>query len=234
VATISLTTQAFNTAQSSQIVGATARQIRHWDRQGLVKPSFSSAAGRGSRRLYSYVDLLALKTVKVLRDQGASLQKVRKCVRYLRGHLPDVSQPLQFCVLLTDGESVYLVEDEKTLIDTVRRQGQRVFRELLSIAAIDRELRERVIKLRSGRVEEVTVGGYAYQVEIEPDEESGGYVAQVAGLPGCITQGETLEEVVDMARDAIETYLEAVGDLKRRGIDLPVKGRRRSRSKASA
>ncbi len=44
--------------------------------------------------------------------------------------------------------------------------------------------------------------------EAEPDE--GGYWATVAELPGCMTSGETLEEIEENVKDAIETYIEAL------------------------
>ncbi len=36
--------------------------------------------------------------------------------------------------------------------------------------------------------------------------EEGGFIARVPALPGCMTQGETLEEAEEMARDAIRAY----------------------------
>jgi len=45
-----------------------------------------------------------------------------------------------------------------------------------------------------------------YTVQIEPAEE-GGFVASVPALPGCFTQGETVEQTIAMAREAIEGYL---------------------------
>lgn len=36
--------------------------------------------------------------------------------------------------------------------------------------------------------------------------DEGGYIARVPALPGCITQGETLEEAESMAKDAIQAY----------------------------
>jgi predicted RNase H-like HicB family nuclease len=42
---------------------------------------------------------------------------------------------------------------------------------------------------------------------IHPAEE-GGYWAEVPALPGCITEGDTLEEVTDNLKDAIEGWLE--------------------------
>ena len=48
-----------------------------------------------------------------------------------------------------------------------------------------------------------------YTVHIEPAEE-GGYVAFFPALPGCHTQGETLEHVIAMAKDALVGYLESL------------------------
>jgi antitoxin HicB len=50
---------------------------------------------------------------------------------------------------------------------------------------------------------------YAYIVNIEPAEE-GGYVVHVPALPGCFTQGETWNEALANAQEAIEGYLESL------------------------
>ncbi|MBN3963593.1 type II toxin-antitoxin system HicB family antitoxin [Nostoc sp. NMS8] len=42
---------------------------------------------------------------------------------------------------------------------------------------------------------------------IHPAEE-GGYWAEVPALPGCITEGDTIEEVMANLKDAIEGWLE--------------------------
>ena len=224
--------EAFNTQQTAGIVGATLRKVRYWDKTGVVKPSFSPAQGRGSSRLYSYTDLLALKTVAQFREEGVSLQRIRRCVRFLRTRLPDVSRPLGFCQLISVGESLYLAEDEQTLIDTVKRPGQSVFRKLVDIAAIDRQLRHAVRQLARKHVREITIGDFTYQVEIEPDLESGGYVAEVAGLPGCITQGETLEEILTMAEDAIRCWEQARQSLAEEGIVVQRRTKRKKRKRA--
>jgi predicted RNase H-like HicB family nuclease len=41
----------------------------------------------------------------------------------------------------------------------------------------------------------------------------------VPSLPGCVTQGETVEEALDMARDAIAPYISVLRD---RGEEVPV------------
>jgi len=41
-------------------------------------------------------------------------------------------------------------------------------------------------------------------------EPEGGYTVVVPALPGCITYGETLDEALEMAKDAITLYLESL------------------------
>jgi len=52
---------------------------------------------------------------------------------------------------------------------------------------------------------------YEFDVVILEDE-TGGYVALVPVLPGCHTQGETIEELMENVREAIELYLETLTD----------------------
>jgi len=42
-----------------------------------------------------------------------------------------------------------------------------------------------------------------YTIILEPDLEEGGYTVTVPALPGCITQGETVEQCIERAREAI-------------------------------
>lgn len=53
-----------------------------------------------------------------------------------------------------------------------------------------------------------------YTVIFEPAEE-GGYIASVPALQGCVTQGDTFEEAVEMVKDAIDGYIAVLKDLKK-------------------
>ena len=57
-----------------------------------------------------------------------------------------------------------------------------------------------------------------YYMKIIEDPNEGGYVASYPDLPGCLTCGETLEEVVKNARDAKSEWLLAAME---EGIDIP-------------
>jgi predicted RNase H-like HicB family nuclease len=54
---------------------------------------------------------------------------------------------------------------------------------------------------------------FNYTVIFEPAKE-GGFIVHVPSLPGCHTQGETLDEAYRMAQDAIYGYLKTLQELK--------------------
>lgn len=57
----------------------------------------------------------------------------------------------------------------------------------------------------------------SYTVLLDP-EPDGGYVVTVPALPGAVTQGDTLEEALAMARDVIEMMVE---DRRENGLPIP-------------
>jgi antitoxin HicB len=48
-----------------------------------------------------------------------------------------------------------------------------------------------------------------YRILLTPEEE-GGFSVSVPALPGCFTQGETIEEAIEMAKEAITLYVESL------------------------
>jgi len=59
---------------------------------------------------------------------------------------------------------------------------------------------------------------YDFKVLLEPDEEVGGYVVTCPALPGCYSQGETVEDALANIREAIELCLEDMIEL---GQEIP-------------
>ena len=49
-----------------------------------------------------------------------------------------------------------------------------------------------------------------FEVVIREDKEDGGYVVNCPALPGCNSQGETVEEAQTNIKEAIEAYLESL------------------------
>ena len=57
-----------------------------------------------------------------------------------------------------------------------------------------------------------------YTIVLEPDPQEGGYSVTVPALPGCVTQGDSTEQCVERAQEAIAGYIES---LVARGLPVP-------------
>jgi predicted RNase H-like HicB family nuclease len=198
----------FNSKAVSKITGLSFRKIDYWDRTHFIKPSVSEAAGYGSVRLYSFNDLVQLKVAKTIMDKGISLQKIRKAINYLKKNMSGIKKPLAEMKFLTDGETIFvLTKDQKKIIDTLK-SGQLVF--AIALGEIVESLSGEVIAFQQDRKYNVTVRGKKYSVRLHPDTEDGGYWVECPSMPGCASQGDTIEEALAMISDAIEGYLEVV------------------------
>ncbi|NPV04183.1 MAG: MerR family transcriptional regulator [Syntrophaceae bacterium] len=203
----------YNTATAAAVTGLTVRQISYWDSSHFIKPSISEAAGYGSARLYSFGDLVQLKVAKTLKDQGISVQKMRKAVSYLKKHMPDIKKPLADLKFLTDGSSIFvLTKNDREVIDTLN-QGQAVL--TVAVGSIIEELKGQVLTLSKKRAYEVKVGKKKYPVVLHADTEDGGYWVEAADIPGCVSQGDTVEEALGMIKDAIEGCLAVLSGKKK-------------------
>jgi DNA-binding transcriptional MerR regulator len=133
--------QGFSGTKAAQVVGITYRQLDYWARTGLVRPSLVDAAGSGSRRQYSYRDLLELKVIKNLLDAGIKLESVRDVFEYLRSHL---NEDVVTAHLVIDGSAVIFCDGDG-LIDVVRK-GQGVLN-VLPLARVKDDVDAQLVSL---------------------------------------------------------------------------------------
>ena len=139
----------FTAQQATQLTGCTQHQLRYWDRVNLVAPSIQGTGGRpGVRRLYSFRDLVALRVVRGLLDNGMSVQRVRRAWDYLRRNA-DMDSHLSEVKLITDGQTIFRVaSDEEGLLDALR-DGQLAF--FVAIDSITRAVEEDVTRFELDR-----------------------------------------------------------------------------------
>lgn len=144
--------EGFTGRQTAEIAGISYRQLDYWARTDLVRPSLADATGSGSRRRYSYADLVELKIVKRLLDAGISLAAVRSAFGYLRDQL---GENVASAHLVLSGTSAVLVRDGEELIDVVNRfKGQGVLN-LLALSDVQTELDAAVHELHATAAEPV-------------------------------------------------------------------------------
>ncbi len=133
---------AFTSKQACYLSGCTSHQLRYWDKVKLVSPTIQSSNGKpGVPKLYSFRDIVSLRVIKTLLDNGMSIQRVRRAWRYLtkNGNLEDQLSNIR---LVSDGKTIYTVEDE--IVFDALKSGQLAFFE--TIDNVTKEVREDVSK----------------------------------------------------------------------------------------
>jgi DNA-binding transcriptional MerR regulator len=136
--------QGFSGTRAASIVGISYRQLDYWARTDLVRPSLTDATGSGSRRQYSYRDLLELRVIKSLLDAGIKLESVRHAFEYLRKH---VDTDIASAHLVISGGDVILCDGDQ-LIDVMRRSGQGVLN-VLALGGVKDDLDTTIVSLDS-------------------------------------------------------------------------------------
>ncbi len=135
----------FSGKRTAEIVGITYRQLDYWARTDLLRPSVSDANGSGSRRRYSYKDLLELKAIKTLLDAGIKLESVREVFAYMREQM---GEDIASANLVIHGTTSVLTRSGEELIDLVRK-GQGVLN-VLPLAGIKDEVDAKIVELQPG------------------------------------------------------------------------------------
>jgi len=151
-------------SQAAKVVGITYRQLDYWARTDLVRPAINEAQGSGSRRHYSYRNLLELRMIKSLLDAGIKLEAIREVFNFLRSNSVEA---ITSAHLVISGASVILCKGEE-LLDVVRK-GQGVLN-LLPLAQVKEQVDGRIVDLSFAQSDAANV-----------DEESGPQQARRAG-----------------------------------------------------
>lgn len=139
--------EGFSTAQVERLTGIGAKTLHFWDRSGFMSPSIVQAHGTGSRRIYSFRDLVALRVAAQLRDAGISLQSLRKVMSALR-EIHGLEQPLAETYLVTNGRDVFEKRGDDVM-SVLREPGQSVFSFVIDLTRTVEMLHDEIGKTRS-------------------------------------------------------------------------------------
>jgi tetratricopeptide (TPR) repeat protein len=94
-------TDRFSPENVQRILGLTAKQLDYWDRLRLVSPQKER-----ENRFYDFRDLIGLRTVKQLVEEGVPANRLRRALSALREKLVQVQAPLTELRILSDGKDV--------------------------------------------------------------------------------------------------------------------------------
>jgi DNA-binding transcriptional MerR regulator len=145
--------QGYSGPQACQYADITYRQLDYWTRTHLIVPELQPATGSGTKRLYSFRDIVLLRAIKSLLDAGMTLGKIRQTMTQLRNI---GVRDLTSVTLLSDGKDVYLVVDDTQLLDLLHgAQGMfaldlfgvaRAAAEIVNLPAIDELAAQRQLR----------------------------------------------------------------------------------------
>jgi DNA-binding transcriptional MerR regulator len=114
----------FSTAQAARLTGLSSRQLDHWDRKGFLKPSLAGARGYGSKRRYSFADVVRLRVAARLRAAGVGLARIQRCSEVLE-RLGGEASELGGVRLLVTGSRVLWARSDREVVDLLK-EGQLV------------------------------------------------------------------------------------------------------------
>lgn len=108
---------------ASKVAGITYRQLDYWARKQILEPSITPSHGSGSRRLYSFKDVLILAVSKRLLDAGVNLQNVTAAIGFLTQR---TTRQLENVTIMCDGQHVHECVTSDEMVDLLRT-GKAVF-----------------------------------------------------------------------------------------------------------
>ncbi len=141
---------AFTLEQSSRVTHIPERRIRYWDNTGILSPSLSNKKDGGAySRIYSFRDLVGLRTIAELRDRfGVSLQRLRVVAERLKKHADTPWSELRFYV---SGRHLFFRDPDSDLLLSALNPGQIALIESLDLisVALDTEKRAKALTRRT-------------------------------------------------------------------------------------
>lgn len=121
---------------ASKVAGITYRQLDYWARKQIVEPSITPSHGSGSRRLYSFKDVVILAVSKRLLDAGVNLQNVTAAIGFLARRGPE---QLEHVTIMCDGQEVHECTTSEQMLDLLGT-GRALF--AVSVGSLWHQVRE--------------------------------------------------------------------------------------------
>ena len=122
-------TRGYRGTVASKVAGITYRQLDYWARKQIVEPSITPSHGSGSRRLYSFKDVVILAVSKKLLDAGINLQNVTTAIGFLAQRTP----------IMCDGQEVHECTTSEQMIELLQ-SGKAIFG--VSVGSLWRQIKD--------------------------------------------------------------------------------------------
>lgn len=142
----------FTIARAGHLARLSVPMLDYLCRTDVIVPTITGRRGRGRARYYSFGDVIILRAVARLLENGISVHHLKQGLKNLRKHHPEFSRTeVPTRLLVTDGKSLLLREREEVVEDL--NKGQLAFGFIVELAAVQEEVvaRARSETRRGGR-----------------------------------------------------------------------------------
>jgi DNA-binding transcriptional MerR regulator len=103
----------FSSREAVSICDVTYRRIDTWIRNELIQASKRASNGKGSRRLFTFADLVEIRVLRSLTAQGVKLQSLKTSIARLRKLMPDSHGDLLTSArLISNGKKVFRILED--------------------------------------------------------------------------------------------------------------------------
>jgi len=136
----------FSVGRASHLTGLSVPMLNYLCRNGIVVPSGQAQRGRGRPREYTFGDVVALKLVAKLAENGVSPLAMKNGLQGLRKLHPEITlTSLPGSHVITNGKDVYLREEGKPIERGF--DGQFAFAFVVELGVLQREVAAEVAML---------------------------------------------------------------------------------------
>lgn len=133
----------FTLRQVSVWTGLSVEMIDYLCRMEIIIPATTGRRGRGRMRTFRFPDVVLLRMVKHLLDQGVSVKKVKVSLLILRDKFAEFTPgQLPKHYICSDGKDVYL-KTRKDVLAEISKSSQLTFAFVMNLDALQEDLTKR-------------------------------------------------------------------------------------------
>ncbi|MFZ3032966.1 MAG: MerR family transcriptional regulator [Parvibaculum sp.] len=136
----------YDLRQVHQWTGHSEQMIDYLCRTGIVTPVEPGRRGRGRMRKFKFADIVLLRTVKLLLDQGVSVKKISASLQNIREKFEEFTPgQLPNHYIFSDGQNVYL-KIKKDVLAEISKSNQLAFSFIMHLPALQKDIDKRTPK----------------------------------------------------------------------------------------
>lgn len=144
---MSATIDAFTVDQAARLSGLSEDQLRSWDTSGLFRPTLGwEDRRRHYSRIYTYDDLVALRTLARLRESGVSTRRLARIGAHLKSLTDRPWSGRSFFVVPSTGRVFFTYEDALIAAEPM---GQQAMGNIIDLGRVEQDVQDRLAQMGS-------------------------------------------------------------------------------------